>query len=102
MIMRDAPRAIVDGQFEVNKHWTVYGLPARLIGLVLLLIPSLILVEIAFLFGVRHGWEKPDWYILVWLVLFIGAIIVAAFLCVVFREKRREETIGRQPHRDGD
>ena len=101
-IIREALPAIWRGRFEVNAGWSVYGLPARLIGILLNGIPAILLVAI--IWRLCSGtWDRPDWFAFFAYGYFLGGITAAAFLCVVFREKRREkETIGQRPLRVAD
>jgi hypothetical protein len=89
-IVIHAPLAIADGKFDVSDRKAVYGLPARLIGILLLQIPGLPLLALMYVWT-RGGDDRADW--LGWLFgasFFVGAI-GAAVLCSACAEPKRTE-----------
>jgi hypothetical protein len=91
LILLQAPPAILRGRFDVDLHYSVYGFPARLVGVLLLQ-----LVGFAIADGIHWGffqgqWDWPDWYVALRIVSFLGGITSAAVICAVFRERRREQ-----------
>jgi hypothetical protein len=90
LIFRQAPVAIIHGRFQVDDWSSVYGLPARLVGVLLLQIAVMAVGDVVYWEFIRGRWDWPDWYLLTRLGLFFGGIIGAPLICVLFREGHRE------------
>jgi hypothetical protein len=95
-IFLKAPRAILSGRLELGEEGSVYGLPARLIGILLLPIPVLAVGCAIYQFCFRDS-VLPDWFAFVTIVVFFGGVTLAAFLFVVFRQKRRPRNDDDRP-----
>src|SRR5258707_1073858 len=87
-IVRHAPVAILRGRFDIDQQSCVYGLPARLIGVLLLQIAVLAVADFVYWEFIRGGWKWRVWYLLTRVGLFWGGIIGSALLCVLFGERR--------------
>jgi hypothetical protein len=99
LIVREAPPAIVYGRFRLDDRYTVYGVPARILGLTLLSIPLMIAIGVVMVV-VRDGERWPEWYLIIHVVHFFGAVILSATLSVLFRKRNRvpaPEDTGRGP-----
>jgi hypothetical protein len=88
-ILCQAPRALVQGRFDVDPKHTVYGFPARLIAIFLL---GTIVVAIfgTTLCAAHPGRLSPEEFTGL-LAAVLGQIILAAVLSAIFMEKRRPE-----------
>jgi hypothetical protein len=84
------PPAILTGRFEVDERFAVYGLPARVVGVLLLSLAVFAVGDAVFWGLIRGDWDCPEWYALARVAHVFGGIAAAAVLCVVFRERRRE------------
>src|SRR5262245_13082077 len=95
-IIIQAPPAIVRGRFDVDGTHSVYGIPARIIGILLLALVVMIPIDLFWVADIakRGGWNNA-W---VWarVAQFLGSVILTALVCLIFREKRRDKaTKGR-------
>jgi hypothetical protein len=91
LVLLQTPIAILKGRFDVDKRGAIYGWPARVVGVLLLL--AVVIMPLLTLFWLEEvakagGWETELDVTLV--ILFLGSVIVSALLCIVFREKRRD------------
>lgn len=89
LILLQAPPAIIRGRFDVDHRYSVYGLPARLVGVLLLQLVVLVVADVVseMVLG-KKNW--PGWYLLLRIASFLGGITGAALICALFREKRRD------------
>jgi hypothetical protein len=90
-ILLQAPPAILRGRFDVDEDYSVYGLPARLIGVLLLQIVVWAVVDLVYWGFDPEKWDFPAWYLPLRIGTFLGGIMAAALLCVLCRQRRREE-----------
>ena len=90
LILLQAPPAVLRGRFDVDENHSVYGFPARIIGLLLLQIVVWATADAVYWGGVVGAWDMPPEYLLLRVASFIGSILLAAILCVVYREPRRQ------------
>ena len=89
LILLQAPPAIIRGRFDVDRYHKLYGLPARLVGVLLLQLAVLAIADVVYWEFIRGHWDWPTWYLLLRLGLFFGGIIAAALICIAYSQRRR-------------
>jgi hypothetical protein len=108
MIFLQAPRAVWSGRFDVDENSSVSGLPARVVGVLLLYVAVHAIVDVCIL-AVAGQDALPPLYLLLRFFALIGSIIVVAVICAACRKKRvqkvqkvrREQTEDDEPPRKG-
>jgi hypothetical protein len=96
LILRDAPAAFVRGRLVVDRYNAVYGLPARLMGVLLIQLVVLAVGDAIYWEFVVGHWDWPDWYLLFRLGTVAAGILGPLLLYLVFRERRSEISSGNQ------
>ena len=66
----------------------VYGLPARVVGALLLQLAVFAVGDAFYCEVIRGAWDWPPWYTVARLGSFFGSICGVILLCLVYRQRR--------------
>jgi hypothetical protein len=97
-IFRQTYTALRYGSFQVDTDHSVYGAPARVVGVLILYVGLFAVIDGIMLGIVYKGQPRDPLYIYVRIWTTIGSILVAYLICRLFREPHR----GRRYSDEGD
>ena len=59
LILLLAPPALIRGRFDIDRHYALYGLPARVVSFQLLQVLVLAIADVVYWQFIRGQWDGP-------------------------------------------